>query len=171
MHVPCGGESLSSRVPHLQPVPVGTSTGSLAPTKVREFLAFLLAGEEYAVELDRIREIVSAPELTNVPRAPADVMGLCSVRGLLVTVIDLRRRLSVPETEPTRLARVLLSETDSGEVVGLFVDEVKQVIRLPASDIEIAQSVLGNELSDYVLGIGRPHGDVVVLLDFRSITG
>ena len=149
---------------------VVATAAQLPQSEIREFLAFLVAGEEYAVELARIREIVSAPAITTVPRSSKDVIGICSVRGLLVTVIDLRRRLRVPEAPASRHSRILLSQTDSGEVVGLFVDEVKHVVRLRSSEIEIAHAVLGNDLSEYVMGIGRSDGDVIVLLDLRSIT-
>jgi purine-binding chemotaxis protein CheW len=137
----------------------------------REYLAFTLAGEIYALELARIREIVSPPPLTEVPRAPRDVVGVCSVRGLLGTVIDLRRRLNLAEGESTRLSRILLSYTDSGEIVGLLVDEVRQVVRLVEREIEVAQQVLGGDLSDHVVGIGRPGDEVIVLLDLSSVTG
>lgn len=145
----------------------------LAPSSsgLREFLSFRLAADIYAVELARIREIVTPPPLTTVPRAPVDVIGICSVRGLLITVVDLRRRLRLPEAASTRLSRILLATTDSGEVVGLFVDEVRQVVRLASQEIEVTANVLGGELSDHVVGVGRPDGEFVVLLDLGSMVG
>ena len=71
----------------------------------------------------------------------------------------------------TKLSRILLANTDSGEVIGLFVDEVRQVIRLAASEIEVTANVLGGELADHVLGVGRPHGEFIILLDLDSIVG
>jgi purine-binding chemotaxis protein CheW len=142
-----------------------------APSGLREFLSFRLGNDVHAVELARIREIVSSPPLTEVPRAPADVIGICSVRGLLVTVVDLRRRLHLPEAPATRLSRILLANTDGGEVIGLFVDEVRQVIRLGQNEIEITSNVLGADLADHVLGVGRPSGDFIILLDLDSIVG
>jgi purine-binding chemotaxis protein CheW len=136
---------------------------------VREFLSFRLGEDVYAVELARIREIVSPPPLTEVPRASPDVLGICSVRGLLVTVVDLRRRLRLAEAPATRLSRILLANADSGEVIGLFVDEVRQVVRLASADMEITANVLGGELSDYVVGVGRPDGEFLILLDLASI--
>lgn len=142
-----------------------------APSKgpIREFLAIALAGELYGLELTRVREILSPPPLTMVPRAPADVIGVCSVRGLLVTVLDLRRRLQVEEQPSTRRTRILLVQCDWGEVVGLLVDEVRQVVRLAEQEIEVASNVLGGDVSEHVLGIGRPGGEILVLLDLASI--
>jgi purine-binding chemotaxis protein CheW len=136
---------------------------------VREFLVFVLAGELYAVELTRIREILSPPPLTVVPRAGREVIGVCSVRGLLVTVVDLRRRLRLHEAPTSRRTRILLAQADSGEVVGLLVDEVRQVLRLAEPEIEAANAVLGGDVSEHVLGIGRPQGMIVILLDLSAI--
>lgn len=138
---------------------------------IREFLAFVLAGELYGVELTRVKEILSPPPVTPVPRAPAEVIGVCSVRGLLVTVVDLRRRLRLEEQEPTRRARILLTQGDSGEVIGLFVDEVRHVMRLSEAEIESSSSVLGGDVSEHVLGIGRPDGSFLILLDLPAIVG
>lgn len=140
-----------------------------APATLREFLSFRLGPDVYAVELSHIREIVSPPPLTEVPRAASEVLGLCSVRGLLVTVFDLRRKLGLPEGASTRLSRILLATTDIGEVIGVFVDEVRQVIRLAPGEIEVTANVLGGELSDHVIGVGRPGGEFVVLLDFARM--
>ena len=137
----------------------------------REFLAFALGADLYALELKRIREIVGPPPITPVPRAPAGVIGVCSVRGLLVTVLDLRRRLRLLEQPVSRRSRILLVNAAAGETVGLLVDEVRQVIRLAESEIEMAASAFGAEMSEQVAGVGRPDGAFVVLLDLDAVVG
>jgi len=140
---------------------------------VREFLALRVAGEEYGVELTGIREILSPPPVTPVPRAPRQVLGVCSVRGLLVTVVCLRRRLGLVDQPLTRRSRVLLTTGPSDEVFGVLVDEVQQVVRLAEPEIEYSAAVLGGDVSDHVLGIGRPspRNDVIILLDLGRIVG
>lgn len=135
---------------------------------IREFLAVMLASQTYGVELTRIREILSPPPLTAVPRAPNHVKGVCSVRGQLITVIDLRARLHLDAASLSKKTRILLTES-AGEVVGLYVDEVRHVLRLSESEIELATSVFGNDVSEHVIGIGRPPGHVLVLLDLTSV--
>jgi purine-binding chemotaxis protein CheW len=144
---------------------------SLLSRGVREFLMFTLAGDRYAVELARVREILRPPTLTPVPRAALDVIGVCSVRGLLVTVIDLRRRLRVLVSDSGRTSRILLTSTANDEVVGLFVDEVHHVVRLEGSEIEPAQVVLGGDAPDHVLGVGRMDDEVIVVLDLEGMVG
>jgi purine-binding chemotaxis protein CheW len=136
---------------------------------VREFLTFGLGPDLFGVELSRIKEILSPPPITKVPRAPREVIGVCSVRGLLVTVVDLRVRLRLEARPNTRRARILLAHGASGEAVGLWVDEVRQVVRLGESDMELASGGLGAEMSDFVLGVGRPHGEFIVLLDLVAL--
>lgn len=119
-----------------------------------EVLAFVIADETYALPLPSIREILKMPSLTEVPRASHDVLGIISVRGRITTVLDLRRRLKMTESPPTKLTRVLLVD-DGRETLGLLVDRVLSVYRLTPEEIELA-STMGSDSADYVRGIGRP---------------
>ena len=121
--------------------------------------------------IGEVREILRFPPVTEVPRAPSEVLGVISVRGLLVTVIDLRRRLRMTPSEPTRRGRILLVTGAQEEVIGLYVDEVLQVYRLAETEIEIATNVLAGKVPDYVVGIGRPQGALLILLDLGAIVG
>jgi purine-binding chemotaxis protein CheW len=133
------------------------------------YLAFALAGETYAVEIAHVAEILKPPPITQVPRAPRTVLGVISVRGKLVTVVDLRRRFRVPEAPIDRRTRILLADVGRGEQIGLMVDEVHQVWRLAPEDIEPA-SVLGSDQPAHIAGIGRPpEGAILLLLDLRPI--
>jgi purine-binding chemotaxis protein CheW len=140
--------------------------GAVERGPVREFLAISLASQLYGVELTQIREILSPPPLTVVPRAPVYVLGVCSVRGQLVTVVELKQLLRLAEGGATRRARILLTEC-AGEIVGFFVDEVRQVIRLSEAEIELGGAALGGEAPEHVIGIGRPGNEMLILLDLE----
>ena len=129
-----------------------------------EYLAFVLAGDTYAVQISFIAEILKPPPITEVPRAPHHVVGVMSVRGRLVTVVDLRRRFRLSEAPITRRTRILLVGAPDAEPIGLLVDEVIQVYRLTDAEIEQA-SVLGGEQSPHIAGIGRPPGAILILID------
>lgn len=133
-----------------------------------EYLAFSLGGDAYAVRIERISEILRPPPITEVPRAPRSVLGIVSVRGRLVTVVDTRARLRLPQPPFDGRARMLLAH-HYGEAMGLLVDEVHQVYRLADSEIEPA-AALGGEQPPYILGIGRPaNGGLLVLLDLAQV--
>src|SRR6185295_16992395 len=85
-----------------------TRRGSKARGPRVEYLAFRLGTDTYAVPIGEVREILKMPPVTEVPRAPKEVVGVVSVRGLLVTVIDLRQRLRVSGGDLTKKGRILL---------------------------------------------------------------
>jgi len=127
---------------------------NLEEAGVREFLAFAVGTETFALPLSCVREIMRVPAVTPVPRAPREILGIVSVRGQVTTLIDLRVRLSVAVGPISSRTRVLL--VDQGdEILGLLCDRVLQVHRLSETEVEIA-SVLGVDASSYVMGIGRP---------------
>jgi len=140
-------------------VPVGAtsivpSRSPASQSESKDFLAFELGEEHYALPLSSIREIMKLHYVTEVPLAPPNVIGIISVRGRVTTLIDLRRLLKMSELRPTFKSRVLL--VDKGdEVIGLLVDRVLQVYRLTEEEIELA-STMGGEQTEYVTGIGRP---------------
>jgi purine-binding chemotaxis protein CheW len=137
---------------------------------IREFLVFVVNDELYGVELINVKEILTPPPITLVPRAPREVIGVCSVRGLLVTVVDLRLRLGGRKVSQGRRTRILLTEV-AGEVMGLMVDEVKQVMRLTESEIELANAAFGADVAAHVVGVCRPAGTIVILLDLAAAVG
>ena len=132
-----------------------------------EYLAFGLAGDTYAVKISFIAEILKPPPLTPVPRAPREIIGVMSVRGRLVTVIDLRRRFRLFESGFDRKTRILLVDLGD-EHIGLLVDEVLQVYRLAEAEIEPAH-VLGGDQPAHIAGIGRPEGALLILIDLKPI--
>lgn len=127
-----------------------------------EYLSFAVAADVYAVPVSRIREILRPPPVTVVPRAPSFVRGVVSVRGQLVTTIDLRRRIGLPDGPPNRRSRILLVEAPARpphppETIGVFVDEVLHVYRLSAGELE-PTAALGSDQRGRVVGIARPEG-------------
>jgi purine-binding chemotaxis protein CheW len=136
-----------------------------------EYLALVLGAESYAVPIAHVAEILRPPPITEVPRASRNVLGVVSVRGRLVTVVDLRRRFGLAEAPIDRRSRVLLAHAGTGEQIGLLVDEVRQVWRLAAEEIE-PPNALGGEQAAHIAGIGRPAGSdgtVLILLNLAPI--
>jgi chemotaxis signal transduction protein len=139
------------------------------PAVSREVLAFLLAGEEYGIDIHRLRGIIRSGPITEVPRAPPFVLGVTSVRGEVLPVIDLRLRVRRPRATVGPASRVLLAQRD-GETFGLLVDAVRSVIRLREEEIEATPALLGAGDSEYIAGIARPRPDrLVILLELDAV--
>jgi purine-binding chemotaxis protein CheW len=102
----------------------------VAPTRWRQLLTFCLGDDPYAVPIERVREIVRLPTITPMPRVPDCVRGVISLRGEMVEVIDLRRRLGMPDAEPTRTTRVVVLHDDGRATSGLLGDGVNDVMRV-----------------------------------------
>ena len=106
-----------------------------APAELRELLVIWLDDDPYALPIERVREIVRLRPITPVPRMPEAVLGVISLRGEIVQVLDLRRRLGLPpaEQESSRQRRrIVVLNGEDGQLAGLLVDRVSEVLRTPA---------------------------------------
>jgi len=102
---------------------------------LRELLRVEVAGEPYALPIERVREIVRMCPVTKVPRAPSLVLGVISLRGEIVQVLDLRRALDATAAEPTRRSRIVVLHSEAGEIAGWLVDAVNEVLRVPEAEL------------------------------------
>jgi purine-binding chemotaxis protein CheW len=134
-----------------------------------EYITFLLGAEEYAVAIERVREVLRCPPLTEVPRAPAHVRGVVSVRGEVVAVVEPRRRLGLPDAErDPAAARLLVVDVGDGPV-GLLVDAVSSVVRLKPGSIEPCPQGIGGSSQEYLAGIGREGERLFTVLDLGAL--
>jgi purine-binding chemotaxis protein CheW len=158
----------SRRKATLAPDPT-SETGAVA------VLAVVTGDEVYGFPLSAVREILVPPPIAEVPRAPESVLGVISVRGQIITLLDLPKVLNLDVDQGQTYGRVLL--VDSGEeLIGVAVDRVIQVYRMEPERIEYA-SAMSAELSEYVVGVGRvaagPKGGerMLILIDPVSLFG
>ena len=133
-----------------------------------QYLAFQLGPEEYALDITRISEIIKPREYTHIPRVPGFILGLISLRGVVVPIFDLRRRFSLGEARIGSASRIVVCR--EGEVtVGLLVDGINQVIRLAEVGIEPPPAVLSGVDRNLVDGVGRYQGRMIILLNLASV--
>lgn len=138
------------------------------PTAELQLVLFDLASEHYAVSSQCVREIIRMQNITRVPGALPFVEGVTNLRGKVVPVIDLRKRLDLPAGEETKDMRIMVLEVGS-EYVGLIVDGVSEVLRIPYSLIEPPSAVVHGPDADYILGIAKLDSKLVILLDADSL--
>lgn len=135
-----------------------------------ELLRFRVAGENYAVDIKNIVEIVPPRSTTRVPNADEAIVGIISLRGAIVTVIDLRRKLGHPRVDfqSLRDARMIVVER-AGETAGFLVDLVSRVVKLDPAQLENHPVVSSSEQSEYVSGVFQSPDGLVILLDIERI--
>ncbi len=130
-------------------------------------VGFQVGRETYGVPITSLREIVRVPEITSVPDAPEYMEGVINLRGKIVSVIDLRKRLGEICTSGRR-NRILVVE-HGGKLCGLIVDSASEVIKIPASDVE-PPPAMGHEGGlNCVTGLGKYKGRLIVVLDIDQI--
>lgn len=137
-----------------------------------KYLTFVLAGEEYALPVGRVREITRITDITVVPRMPAHVSGVINLRGKVVPVMDLRVRFDLTATPPTDETCIIVTETNIGDrrvVFGAIVDRVSEVLNVSMEEIEDRPD-FGERLDTrYMLGIAKVKGHIKILLDLDQM--
>lgn len=143
------------------------ATASPAPSSA-QWLVCRVAQEQYLIDVSMIKEIIRPPELTTVPRSPAWLKGICSLRGVVVAVIDLGRRLGMTDRAPTPKNRVVVLATAKG-LGGLLVDSVQGLIDLETHQIDPPPPLLAAPHRELLRGIIHRNGHTFALLDLNRI--
>jgi len=134
-----------------------------------ELLTFTLAGEQYAVDIEHIVEIVTPRSMTRIPNADPSVVGIISLRGTVVTLIDVRRRLRHPPGNGADGDRRIIVVEKGGETLGFEVDRVLRVVKAAPEEIEPHPVVHASELHEAIRGVFRPANALTILLDFDKL--
>jgi purine-binding chemotaxis protein CheW len=140
-----------------------------AVAEATEHLAtFFLAREEYGVDVKQVEEIRRVGEITSVPRAPEFVRGVINLRGRILPVLDLRRRLGLGEVEVDRAARIVVVRLRE-RLLGLLVDGASQVLKVPVSRVEPAPEEVVQKGGDYIRGVAKLDDRLIILVDLERL--
>jgi purine-binding chemotaxis protein CheW len=134
-----------------------------------QLVSFLLGDEEFGADILMVQEIIRMQPITRVPNAPHFVEGVINLRGKVIPIVDLRKRLNIGKTEDTRRTRIIVVDVE-GKITGFIVDSVSQVLRIPTNTIEPAPSIVvaGIE-SEYITGVSKLDDRLLIILDFSRI--
>lgn len=140
--------------------------GDDAETEIRsEFLAFPLGPNRYALPVERIREIVRFRRITPVPRVPSEVLGIISLRGEIVQVVDLGRLLGGDPSRPTPTSRIVVLHGEERESAGLLVENVASVLRVSEAAFRDAP----DSETDFVSGLCEDEGEFISILNLERV--
>lgn len=144
---------------------VGYSVKEETPEGEVEAIIFSLDNEDYAVDIHQVKEVIKVRELTVVPKAPRDIMGVISLRGVVIPVMNLRERLGMPMKNSGE--RIIIVADGTG-LLGLLVDTVRNVVRVAEKSIEPPPSIntIDGEL---IRGVGRHKGGMFILIDMKKM--
>ncbi|MDD5668892.1 MAG: chemotaxis protein CheW [Candidatus Omnitrophica bacterium] len=143
----------------------------MATDKAKEYqlVVFTIGDEEFGVDITQVREIVRLVQITYLPKAASFIEGVVNLRGQILAVIDLSKRLGIgskPRGERTRIIVVEVGEN----IVGMIVDSVSEVLRLASDSIEEVPSLIDTEVPEhYIRGVGKLKDRLLVLLDLTRI--
>ncbi len=124
--------------------------------------------ETFGLPIAMVREIVRVPEITAVPNAPDYIEGVINLRGRIIPIVDLRKRFGEKEIRPHKKNRIVVVEMDD-RLVGLIVNSASEVLKIPPSEIEPPHSLFQEGELDYVIGVGKLQGRLVILLDLQKV--
>ncbi len=131
---------------------------------------FGMSGEEYGLEVLRVREIVGMADITSVPRVPSFIKGVINLRGEVIPVMDLRLKFGMPTGERTPDNCIVVA-TLGGTDIGLIVDRVSEVFDISAEEIQEMPSLGADVDTGFILGIGKVGNRVIILLNADRLLG
>jgi purine-binding chemotaxis protein CheW len=145
------------------PAPAG-----VAPGPELHLVTFALDREEFGIRVDQVREIIRVGEITRVPQAPAHVRGVANLRGRILAVVEIRTRLGLTAALLTPRSRIIVVEIQ-GRVLGILVDAVLQVVKLPVETVTAAPDEVLSPQTDYISGVARWNSRLIILLDLEKV--
>jgi purine-binding chemotaxis protein CheW len=131
-----------------------------------QIVNFTVDNVNYGVPVDQVREVRDMQAVTPVPGAPAYVEGVTNLRGQIITVVDLRKRLGLPEKEGSG-EKIMIIDLEKS-AVGVVVDAVTEVSTIRDADVEKNMEVT-SALGDFILGVGKQNDHLAVILDISKI--
>lgn len=134
-----------------------------------QVVAFRLRKEEYGFNILNVQEIKGLTDITRVPFASDFIKGVINLRGSVLPVIDLKKRLGLQDTPYTETTRIVIVKIDDVSV-GMLVDAVSECITLDAAHIDTSKTV-DNESSRFILGIGKAEDRLIIMLNLAEIIG
>ena len=139
-------------------------------------VTFRVGTELFGVPISTVQEIVRVPVIARIPQAPDFVKGVINLRGRVITVVDIRTRMGQASPaadardaeEQAKKARVLVVEAE-GRLVGVIVDEVAEVLRLAAAQVDPPPPMVAGLSNQYLKGVGKLKDDLLILIEIEKV--
>ena len=144
------------------------STRAKASDEILQLVSFNVGTEEFGVDILKVQEINRMVDITRVPRSPEFVEGIINLRGKVIPIIDIRKRFNMELSEHDKNTRIVVVDID-GQIMGMVVNSVSEVLRIPASTIEPPPEVVSSIESEYIRGVAKLDDRLLIYLDLSKI--
>lgn len=136
--------------------------------KDKQLVVFKLRREEFGIDIYKVREVLKLLPVTPLPQSAEFIEGVINIRGSVIPVIDLRRRFEMQEQECTENTRIIIVENNK-DSVGLIVDAVREVLRVPAENIQPPPRGAVGMQADLMEGVARMNDRLIILLKIENL--
>ena len=136
--------------------------------ELTRWVTFHLDREVYGINVMQVQEVLRYSEIAPVPGSPDYVLGIINLRGNVVTVIDTRMRFGIEPMEVTDSSRIVIIEA-GGQVVGILVDSVAEVVDLSVDDIDPAPNIGTEESAQFIKGVANLGQELLIIIDLNKL--
>ncbi|MFN8360743.1 MAG: chemotaxis protein CheW [Candidatus Kapaibacterium sp.] len=147
---------------------VGKDSSKDTNTELLQFVSFNLGDEEYAIEILKVQEIIRMVDVTRVPNSPDFINGVINLRGRVIPVLDLGKRIGLPEKVHSVDGRIIVVEIQN-KVIGFIVDKVNIVLRINQSIVEPTPELVGKADLEFINGIAKMENSLLILLNLDKV--
>lgn len=134
----------------------------------RQWVCFKLGHEEFGVDILKVREIVRIQSITHVPQTPVTIAGVINLRGNVIPVIDLPKKLNLTASKLDDKARIIVFFVKD-KLIGMIVDRVERVLKLRENQIESPPDLGMGKIQEYIIGMGKIDKDLIIQLNIEKI--
>jgi purine-binding chemotaxis protein CheW len=131
------------------------------------FIEFSLGKEDYAIPLLMVREVISVPDTTPIPKSPSHFLGIMNLRGQIISVVDLRKKLKIEVKQNTEEAVIIVDI--GGLNIGVVVDSINKVLAFSSEDVSEMPEVESQINTQYIYGVYKKEHSLTVLLDIAKV--
>lgn len=139
---------------------------NITPTEGTRYMCFSLGGENYAIPLLSVKEVIAVPHATPIPGTPSYFLGIMNLRGQVISVLDLRSKFGIKPGAGAETS-VIICDLDS-VVLGVVVDSINYVFSPEAKELSGRPDIPGNKQLDSIVGVFRKENDIVLFLDIAK---
>lgn len=137
-------------------------------SELLQLVSFNIGSEEFGVDILKVQEINRMVDITKVPQAPHYVEGVINLRGKVIPIIDLRKRFNLELKEYDKNTRIVVVDIN-GSIMGMVVDSVSEVLRLPSNTIEPPPEIVAGINSEYIKGVAKLEDRLLIFLDLSKV--